>query len=263
MYCNKKRINTTALLGVVLLLGMCGCDVEAPEQKEYKQESVFGTVTEKTEETTWEAETANAVETEPADAEEAEVADVVKEEEPEEQILRVLTEAEDLYFTSGGVKATELLGYVKEKDASYFIMKKQDGHGSGHEHLYIGVMNPETGELIQCNTYGNTTADAVMIEKESGLYIIYATECTDYGLISGNGGVLRADAGELVPVWPLKTDGTYDEAYWNQHTAKLNGETLETHKVVVTEESPGGTAIRTTTESERTIMLEEILAGAE
>ncbi len=262
MYYNKKRTKTVALLGVVLLLGVCGCDAEEPVQEEQKQESVAGTVTE-------------AVVQEPAEitqpvtegaegtTKEAEPTAVV-EEEPEGQILRLLTEAEDLYFTSGGVLETEILGYVIETDASYFIMKKQNDHGLRGEELYIGSVNPETGELIQCNTYGGTTTDAAMKETEKGNYILYVTEYNDFGLHGGSGGVLLAKDGTLTPVWPLTPEGTYDEAYWIQHIAKLNGETLELdiHKVIITEVSPGETAIRTEIELERTITLDEILAGA-
>ena len=46
MYYNKKGTKTVALLGVILLLGICGCDTGEPVQEEQKQESVAGTVTE-------------------------------------------------------------------------------------------------------------------------------------------------------------------------------------------------------------------------
>lgn len=44
MYYNKKRMKTIALLGVVLLLGICGCGAETTVQEEQKQENVAGTV---------------------------------------------------------------------------------------------------------------------------------------------------------------------------------------------------------------------------
>ena len=160
---------------------------------------------------------------------------------------------------------SKLLEYAEEKDIAYFIMKKQKGLEDiepRSEEVYVGVLNPKTGELLQYYCYGNTTADAVMIEKETGLYIVYATECRDFGLYSGYGGALLAKDGTLTQVWPLIPEGTYDDDYWNQHTARLNGETLEQYKVIVTEVSPGDTAVSTETELEQTITLEDILAGA-
>lgn len=268
-------------MGVALLFGICGCNAEIPEQEEQKQESVVGTVTEAvekepaeitqavTEETvgiTGEEESNDIGETQPVDTEETEVTNVLKEMEPEELVLHVLTNAEGVYFTSGGVGVTALVGYAEEKDVAYFIMKKQKGLEDiepRSTEVYVGVLNPETGELLQHYCYGNTTADAVMIEKETGLYILYATECRDFGLHSGYGGALLAKDDMLTQVWPLTPEGTYDDDYWNQHTARLNGETLERYKVIVTEVSPGDTAIRTEVELERTITLDEILAGAE
>jgi len=245
-----------------LLLGICGCGTETPEPKGQKQENVSGTVTEAVVQEPAEiTQTVTEGELKPTEAVEAEPTDTI-EEKPEEQILRLLTEAEDLYFTSGGVLATELLGYVKETDASYFIMKKQNDLGLVGEELYIGSVNPETGELIQCNTYGGTTTDAMMKETEKGIHILYVTEYNDFGLHGGSCGVLLAKDGTLTPVWPLTPEGTYDDAYWIQHIAKLNGETLEIYKVIVTEVSPGDTAIRTEIELEQTVTLEEILAGA-
>ena len=296
MYYNKKRTKTVALLGVILLLGICGCDTEGTVQEAQKQENVTGTVTEAvvketagitqvvTEEEegiTGEAKPTNAVEaqpedigketptdvgeTEPVDTEDSEktkVVDVLKEMEPEELVLHVLTNAEGVHFTSGGVGETELRGYAEEKDVTYFILKKRNGFGRTQEEVYIGVLNPDTGELLQHQCYGNTTSDAVMIEKETGLYIVYATECTDFGFYSGRGGVLFAKDGTLTRVWPLTPEGIYDDSYWNQHTAKLNGETLEIYKVIITEVRPDGIANEMITELERTVTLDEILAGA-
>lgn len=245
MYYNKKRTKIVALMGVILLFCVCGCNAEAPVQEEQRQENLPGTVTE------------------PVETEEPEVTDVPKETEPGELVLHALTNAEDVYFTSGGV--TELLGYAEEKGVAYFILKKQKRLADlepGAEEVYVGVLNPQTGELLQHQCYGNTIADAVMIEKETGRYILYATECTDFGLHSGYGGVLLAKDGNLTQVWPVTEDGTYDDDYWNQHTARLNGETLERYKVIVTEVSPGDTAISTEVELEQTITLDEILAGA-
>ncbi len=291
MYYNKKRTKTVALLGMILLLGICGCDTEGTVQEEQKQENVAGTVTEAavqevaeiteavtqepaeitqaiTEEeegTTGEVKPTETVETQTGDAEdteEPEIADALKEMEPEELVLYVLTNAEGVHFTSGGVGETELRGYAEEKDVAYFILKKRNGFGRTQEEVYIGVLNPDTGELLQHQCYGNTTSDAVMIEKETGLYIVYATECTDFGFYSGRGGVLLAKDGTLTQVWPLTSEGVYDDDYWNQHTAKLNGETLEIYKVIITEVRPDGIASEMKTELERTLTLDEILAGA-
>ena len=282
MYYNKKRTKIVALMGVILLFCVCGCNAEAPVQEEQRQENLPGTVTEAvtqepaeitqsvTEEElkpteAVEADPTDTVEKEPVETEEPEVTDVRKEMEPEELVLHVLTNAEGVYFTSGGVGVTELLGYVEEKDVAYFIIKKQKGPEDLEprgETVYIGVLNPQTGELLQHHCYGNTISDAVMIEKETGLYILYATECRDFGLHSGYGGVLLAKDGNLTQVWPVTEDGTYDDDYWNQHTSRLNGETLERYKVIVTEVSPGDTAISTEVELEQTITLDEILAGA-
>jgi len=318
MYYNKKRTKTIALLGTILLLGVCGCGAEESVQEEQNRGSVSGTVTEAavqegaeiteavtqepaeitqveieeeegtagavkptaaaeaqpgdmedTEEEkpvdTGEEEPADAVETESTDTEKQEAMDVLKEMEPEELVVHILTNAAGVYYTSGGVGVPKLLGYVEDKDVAYFIMKKQKSpealefQGGS---VYVGVLNPKTGELQQHYCYGNTISDAVMIEKEAGLYILYATECRDFGLHSGYGGVLLAKDGTLTLVWPLTPEGTYDDDYWNQHTARLNGETLERHKVIVTEVSPDDIAIRTEVELERTITLDEILAGA-
>ncbi len=277
MYYNKKRTKAIALLGVIMLLGVCGCNTEAPVRGEQKQENVSGNVTEavvqeaagitqvvteEEEETTGEAEPTGTVETQPTDAQEPEVTDVLKEMEPEELVLHVLTNAEGVYFTDGGVVSTELKRYAEEKDVAYFVMKKQNGFGRTQEEVYIGVLNPDTGELLQYQCYGNTTSDAVMIENETDLYILYATECTDFGFYSGRGGVLLAKDGTLTPVWPLTPEGAYDDDYWNRHTARLNGETLEIYKVIVTEVRPDGIASEMITELEQTVTLEEILAGA-
>lgn len=281
MYYNKKRTKTIALLGVILLLGVCGCNTEETKQKEKKQENTVETVTEavgkeqaeitnavteKEEEGTDRgAESTEEVEPQPTENVETEPTDVLQETEPEELVLHVLTNAEEVYFTSGGVGVTELLAYEEEKDVAYFIMKKQKGLEDiepRSEEVYVGVLNPQTGELLQYYCYGNTTADAVMIEKETGLYIVYATECRDFGLHSGYGGALLAKDGTLTQLWPLTQDGTYDDDYWNGHTARLNGETMERYKVIVTEVSPGDTAVSTETELEQTITLEDILAGA-
>ncbi len=288
MYYNKKRTKTIALLGVILLLGVCGCNAEEPERVEQKQENVSGTVTEavvredakitkpatqepveitqavmeEEEETTGEAKPTDAVKEQPVDAQEPEVTDVLKEMEPDELVLHVLTNAEGVYFTSDGVESTELKGYAEEKDVAYFVMKRRNGFGRTHEEVHIGILNPQTGELLQHQGYGNTTSDAVMIENETGLYILYATECTDFGFYSGRGGVLLAKEGTLTPVWPLTPEGVYDDSYWTLHTAKLNGETMEIHKVIVTEVRPDGIANEMITELERTVTLEEILAGA-
>lgn len=307
MYHNKMRAKTIALLGVILLWGVCGCDTEVPVQEEQNRGSVAGTVaetagqegTEITEAVTQEpaeitqavteaeegiageAKPTNAVEaqpedigketptdvgeTEPVDTEDSEktkVADVLKEMKPEEMVLHVLTNAEGVYFTDGGVASTELKGYAEEKDVAYFVMKKQNGFGHTKEEVYIGVLNPDTGELLLHHCYGNTTSDAVMIENETDLYILYATECTDFGFYSGRGGVLLAKDGTLTTVWPLTPEGAYDDDYWNQHTARLNGEKLEIYKVIVTEVRPDGIASEMVTELERTVTLDEILAGA-
>lgn len=315
MYYNKKRMKTIALLGVILLLGVCGCDAKTTVQEEKKRESVSGTVTEAviqkeaeitesvtqepaeitqavakeevgttgeaepTEEVeaqpgdmedteeektvdTGEEEPADTVETESTDTEKQEATDVLKEMEPEELVVHVLTNAEGVYFTSEGVESTELKGYAEEKDVAYFVMKKQNGFGRTHEEVHIGILNPQTGELLQHQGYGNTTSDAVMIENETGLYILYATECTDFGFYSGRGGVLFAKDGTLTPVWPLTPEGVYDDSYWTLHTAKLNGETLEIYKVIITEVRPDGIANEMITELERTVTLDEILAGA-
>ena len=139
---------------------------------------------------------------------------------------------------------------------------KQNGFGRTHEEVHIGILNPETGELIYLQGYGNTTSDAVMIENETGLYILYATECTDFGFYSGRGGVLLAKDGTLTPVWPLTPEGIYDDGYWILHTAKLSGEALEIYKVIITEVRPDGIANEMITELERTLTLDEILAGA-
>lgn len=77
----------------------------------------------------------------------------------------------------------------------------------------------------------------------------------------GEAGVYRAEGGELVPVWPVTADGEYDEAYWNMHTVSLTGETLEIYKVKITEVRPDGIANEMITELERTVTLDEILAG--
>ena len=315
MHYNKKRTKTVTLFGVILLLGVCGCNTEASVQEEQNRGSVAGTVTEAavqegakitetvtqepaeiiqavteeeegttgavkptvaveeepgdmedTEEEkhvdTGEEEPADTAETQPTDIKQPEVSDMLKKMEPEELVLHVLTNAEGVHFTDGGVESTELKGYAEEKDVAYFVMKKQNGFGRTHEEVHIGILNPQTGELLQHQGYGNTTSDAVMIENEMGLYILYATECRDFGLYSGYGGALLAKDGTLTQIWPLKPDGTYDDDYWNQHTARLNGETLERYKVIVTEVSPGDTAICTEVELERTITLDEILAGA-
>lgn len=287
----KKRTKIIALLGAILLLGVCGCNTEEPVQGESKQENVAGTVTEAVEKksaeitkavmqepveitqavtkeeegTAGEAEPADTAETQPTDTEKPEAEDVLKEMEPEELVLHVLTNAEGVHYTSGGVGVPKLLGYAEDKDVTYFIMKKQkspEALESRGESVYVGVLKPETGELLQHQCYGNTISDAVMIEKESGFYILYATECRDFGLYSGYGGVLLAKDGTLTQVWPVTPDGTCDDDYWNQHTARLNGETLERYKVIVTEVSPGDIAIRTEVELERTLTLDEILAGA-
>ncbi len=281
MYYNKKRTKTIVLLGVILLLGVCGCNTEETKQKEQKQEKTAEAVTEAVGKE--QAETTNAVaekeeegtdrgtesieevEAQPTENVETEPTDVPQETEPEELVLHVLTNAEEVYFTSGGVGVTELLAYEEEKDVAYFIMKKQKGLEDiepRSEEVYVGVLNPQTGELLQYYCYGNTAADAVMIEKETGLYIVYATECRDFGLHSGYGGTLLAKDGTLTQIWPLTPEGTYDDDYWNGHTARLNGETLERYKVIVTEVSPGDTAICTEAELEQTITLDEILAGA-
>lgn len=281
MYYNKKRTKTIALLGVILLLGVCGCNTEETKQKEQKQEQTAEAVTEAVGKE--QAETTNAVtekeeegtdrgtesieevEAQPTENVETEPTDVPQETEPEELVLHALTNAEGVYFTSGGVGVTELLAYEEEKDVAYFIMKKQKGREDiepRSEEVYVGVLNPQTGELLQYYCYGNTTADAVMIEKETGLYIVYATECRDFGLHSGYGGALLAKDGALTRIWPLTPEGTYDDDYWNGHTARLNGETLERYKVIVTEVSPGDTTVSTETELEQTITLDEILAGA-
>lgn len=278
------------------MLGVCACNIEEPVPEDKKQESAAGTVTEAVERelveitqavTEKEAENAGNVElTETLESQpegiekealtdggekesvatedtgKAETADELKKLEPEELVLHVLTNAKDIHFTDGGEEETELLGYEEEKDAAYFIMKKQSGFGRTQEEIYIGMLNPETGELLQCQGYGNTTADAVMIEKETGLYIVYATECTDFGFYSGRGGVLLAKDGTLTPVWPLNQEGVYDEGYWSGHTAKLNGETLEIYKVIITETRPDGIASEMKTELEQTLTLDEILAGA-
>ena len=166
MYYNKKRTKIVTLMGVILLFCVCGCNAEAPVQEEQRQENLPGTVTEAvTQEPEEITQSVTEEELKPTEAVEADPTDTI-EEKPEEQILRLLTEAEDLYFNSGGVLATELLGYVTETDASYFIMKKQNDLGLGGEVLYIGSVNPETGELIRCNTYGGTTTDAMMKETE-------------------------------------------------------------------------------------------------
>ncbi|MBR6535727.1 MAG: hypothetical protein IKT67_00845 [Lachnospiraceae bacterium] len=313
MYYNKKRMKAVALMGVILLLGVCGCTAEALDPEEQKQENMVETVTkaveqdeaeptqavtqqpaeitqavtEKEEEIAGEVKPTESVETQPADSgeeapvdedeselpdaentenvedtEEPEATDVLKEPEPEELVRHVLTNAEGVPFTSGGEGETELLGYAEEKDVAYFIMKKKNSFGRTQEEVYIGILNPETGELLQHQGYGNTTADAVMIEKETGLYIVYATECTDFGLYSGRGGVLLAKDGTLTPVWPVTPEGVYDDGYWSGHTAKLSGETLEIYKVIVTEVSPDGIASEMKTELEQTLTLDEILAGA-
>lgn len=197
------------------------------------------------------------------DTEEPETTAALKEPEPEELVRHVLTNAEGVSFANGGEGETELLGYAEEKDVAYFIMKKQNDFGRTQEEVYIGILNPETEELLQYQCYGNTTSDAVMIEKETGLYIVYATECTDFGLYSGRGGVLLAKDGTLTPVWPVTPEGVYDDGYWSGHTAKLSGETLEIYKVIVTEVSPDGIASEMKTELEQTLTLDEILAGGE
>ena len=280
MYYNKKRTKTIALLEVILLLGVCGCNTEVPVQEVQKQENVAGTVTEAVvqEETgitevvdEEEAEITQALteeklgtagEVKPTETVKPEPGDALKELEPEELVLHVLTNAEGVYFTSGGVGETELRGYAEEEDIAYFILKKQNGFGRTQEEVYVGVLNPETGELLQYYCYGNTISDAVMIERESGLYILYATECRDFGFYSGYGGALLAKDGILLPVWPLTSEGVYDDDYWNGHTAELNGETLEIYKVIITEVRPDGIASEMITELERTVSLDEILAGA-
>lgn len=296
MYYNKKRRKRIAVLGVILLLGVCGCAAEGPEPEEQKQENMIETVTKAVEqdepeitqavtqqpedkaqasaEPDGETEATEVVENQSADAkdiedientediEEPEATADLKEMEPEELVRHVLTNAEGVSFASGGEGETELLGYAEEKDVAYFIMKKQSGFGRTQEEIYIGILNPETGVLLQCQCYGNTTSDAVMIEKDMGLYIVYATECTDFGLYSGRGGVLLAKEGTLTPVWPLTPEGVYDDGYWSGHTTKLNGEILEIYKVIVTEVSPDGIASEMKTELEQTVTLDEILAGA-
>ena len=307
MYYNKKKSKTIALLGVALVLGICGCNAKEPVQEEQKQANIAGSVTKATEKepeeitkaaekepaevtkavtqesveitqavikgeegTFGETEPTEAVEPqpgenavpEPTDAEKQETTDALKEMEPEELVLHLLTNAEGVHFTDRGAGITELVGYAEEKDVAYFIMKKQNGFGLTQEEVYVGVLNPQTGELLQYYCYGNTTSDAVMMGKETGLYILYATECRDFGLHSGYGGALLAKDGILTQIWPLTPDGIYNDDYWNGHTARLNGETLERYIVIVTEVSPGDTAISTEVEFERTITLDEILAGA-
>lgn len=336
MYYNKKRIKGIVLLGVCLMLGVCGCGAKTTVQEEQKQESVGGKVTEAvgleepgvTEAVVGEAEItqpvngeaagitqavtegekgtigeaeptrdeeaqpadvgkeapADIIETQPMDAEDTEETeigepvdtvetetvetekpedmDTLKEMEPEELVLHVLTNAEGVHFTSDGVKSIELKGYVEEGDIAYFIMRTQNSFGRTHEAVHIGILNPETGELLQHQGYGNTTSDAVMIENETGRYILYATECTDFGFYSGRGGVLLAKDGTLTPVWPLTPEGVYDDSYWTLHTAKLNGEVLEIYKVIITDVRPDGIANEMITELEQTLTLDEILAGA-
>ncbi len=296
MYYNKKRTKSLALLGLLLMLGVCGCNAETPVREEEKLESIAGdvteavekepaemtkavtqepveitqAVTEKEEETIREAEPKDAVEVQPGDAEDAEkaeVSDVLKEMEPEELVLHVLTNAEGVHFNSGGAWVTELLGYAEEKDIAYFVIKIQKNPEAlleprGGETIYIGVLNPETGELIHLDGRGGETADGNMVVKETGTYIIYAAGWTAQGLIGGEAGVYRTEAGELVPVWPVTADGEYDEDYWNMHTVSLNGEALEIYKVIIMEVRPDGIANEMITELERTLTLDEILAGA-
>lgn len=277
MYCLKKRSYIVGLLAALLVCGICGCGSGNTKRKEDARTEVKADAEPEGDEGVVPEEDAVQENDEGAAPEEGAVQKndegIASEEETgvtrddekngvsqEEQILALLKNKEELYFTSGGVLATELLGYTEESDVSYFIMKKQSEQG---ESLYIGSVNPETGELIQCNSYGNTTADAVMAEKDTGIYIVYATECIDFGLHSGYGGVMLAKDGALNPVWPLTTGGAYDDSYWNGYSVKLNGESLEIYKVVVSETGPDGIAISTTTELERTITLEEIVTGAE
>lgn len=293
---NRKKAKIVALLGVYLVIGVCGCNAGTPVQKEQKQESVEETVTKAVEqdepeltqtatqqpedkaqasaEPDGETDATEVVGNQSADAkdiedientediEEPEATADLKEMEPEELVRHVLTNAEEVSFASGGEGEIELLGYAEEKDVAYFIVKKNNGFGRTQEEIHIGILNPETRELLQHQGYGNTTADAVMIEKDTGLYIVYATECTDFGLYSGRGGVLLAKEGNLTPVWPLTPEGVYDDGYWSGHTAKLSGETLEIYKVIVTEVSPDGIASEMKTELEQTLTLDEILAGA-
>lgn len=237
-YIIKKRRNALVLLGLALALGVCGCgtdnEIRVEDENKAPVAVTEAVVEEKTEEGT-----------------------VLSEE----QILQALMSEEDLYFTSGGVADAELIGNEIEEATSYFIMKKYNGQGG--EELYIGVMGTESGALLQCDVYANTTADAEMTRTEQGTYIMYCTECTDFGLISGNGGVLLAKAGKLTPVWPLAEDGTLDGAFWNQRTAKLNGTAFELYKVITEEEIPGVPALQSETEFERTITLEEILGESE
>lgn len=286
------------MLEVLLLLGVCGCNAETPVQEEHKQENAAETVTqavvqdvteltqsvkgedeavgvtqaatEKEEAIIGEAESKDVMEVQPGDAEDAEKAEAseaLKEMEPEELVLHVLTNAEGVYLNSGGAWVTELLGYAAEKDVAYFLIKEQKNpeallETKGGETIYIGVLNPETGELIHLDGRGGETADGTMVEKETGTYIIYAAGWTAQGLIGGEAGVYRTEAGELVPVWPLTADGEYNEAYWNMHTVSLNGETLEIYKVIITEVRPDGIANEMITELEQTLTLDEILAGA-
>ena len=46
MYYNKKRTKTIALLGVALVLAICGCNAKGPVQEEQKQANIAGNVTE-------------------------------------------------------------------------------------------------------------------------------------------------------------------------------------------------------------------------
>lgn len=297
MYYNKKRTKIIVLLGVALLLSVCGCAIEVPEQK---IENIAGDVTDMAEqggteiseaangeeiEIAGEVKSTEPVETQPVDMEEEEpadegkteaadtedstelvVTDILKEMEPEERVLYVLTNAEGVHFNSDGMWETELLGYAEEKDVAYFVIKKKKNPEAleprGGEMIYIGVLNPETGELIYVDGRGGENADGNMVVKETGTYIIYAAGWTAQGLIGGEAGVYRTEAGELVPVWPVTASGEYDEAYWNMHTVSLKGEALEIYKVIITEVRPDGIANDMITEPERTVTLDEILAGA-
>ena len=84
MHYNKKRTKTVTLFGVILLLGVCGCNTEASVQEEQNRGSVAGTVTEA------------------AVQEGAKITETVTQEPAE--IIQAVTEEEE--GTTGAVKPT-------------------------------------------------------------------------------------------------------------------------------------------------------------
>jgi len=125
-----------------------------------------------------------------------------------ELIRKVIREDEkrDALYFDVGYDGAEVVHYVQEGDAVYFVIKKYSGsHQAGFESAVIGAMDL-SGNIFQCESYSADRMNADYLKTKKNDYLVLFTETEYQGLVSSETQVFRTDKTGFVRTWGRKKE---------------------------------------------------------